>query len=428
MHTIYDQNYAELSPEAAALYRGLGLLCVPTFPAAVAAVLVDRDEDACEPFVAELLALRLIEEVGENRLQPCNREHAKAKAEDIDYVERMELLRQVIGWYLARAALADREVLPGRERMGPAAEAARQEPAAFTSAREALDWLEAELPDLMAILRTARDAGFHEEAWQLCEALWGLFVSRRTYPERVDAGEIGLAAACACGDKRAKARMNVQLGAALVDRDRLSEAEAYFSQALSLARETGSGLGVASAVNQLGLMCLVDGRPDDAIPYFTESRDLHTAAGSPRGAALVTRRLAEAHRNASRYGAAFAFFRDAIVRFTELGDQYNLLTCYVGLAETHILAGEPLRALEPLDRAQEIDRTEGATYHMARMHLARADAHHALGDPASERTALIEALPLIEQVHNPTDAVRDRLRNLDHGATSDPTFRKLPSR
>lgn len=443
VHTIYDQNYAELSFPAKILYSRLGLLPGLTFTLDVMAVLMNpapdtdtpdtdtRDADRADTGVGvqpgpadfhppmdelldELLGLRLVEEVDTARFRVPDmaRPHAEEKAERTSPEERTVSLRRVVAWHLARAAEADRCVLPGRERIGPAAEDARRGTVAFASAAEALDWLDAELPDLMVILRTANGEGFHEDAWQICEALWGLFVSHRPHTERVKAGEIGLASARACGDVRAQVRMLAQLGAALVDQRRLEEAETQFTEALHLARETGFKLGEASAVNQLGMVRLVDERPDDAIPYFSKSVELHAAAGSPRGAALVTRRLGEAHRNAGRYAEAVDCFREAIVRFTGMNDRYNMLVSYLGLGRTRILAGEAQLALEPLDQAQEIARTEGARFQMARVHRARADAHKALNDPASERSALMDALPLLEQLHEPTDDVLDRLRRL----------------
>lgn len=416
VRSVFDLSYAALEPEVATLYRRLGLLPVPTFTPEVITTLMNETPEACEPLLEELLNVSLIEEIADARfrLHDLIRLHAAEKAEEVDPPEdRTERLGRVIAWYLSRAALADREVLPGRKRMGPAAKAARQEPAAFTSARDALDWLEAELPNLLAVLWAANRTGFHEEAWQICEALRGLFISRRPYPEWIAADEIGLASARACGDERAQARMLVQLARALLDLGRLDEAEARFSESLDLARAVGDRLGEANATHQLGVVRLAGGHPDEAIPYFIESRDQHVAAGLRRGAALLTRRLGEAYRDGGRYPDAVAYLNEAVERFTELGDRYNLVRSLTNLAQTYVLAGDPRSALSPLDQAQEMARAEGAVLEEARASLVRADAREALGERDAARGELKDALPLFVRLDAPqTDDVRARLRRL----------------
>lgn len=416
VRSVFDLSYAALAPDVAALYRRLGLLPCPTFTPDVVAALTNQDAEACEPVLQELLDVSLIEEVADARfrLHDLIRLHAAEKAEEMDAAEdRTEWLRRIVTWYLNAAAIADREVLPGRERRGPAAAAAGRAPPRFTSARDALDWLESELPNLLAVLRAANRTGFHEDAWQICEALWGLFVSRRTYPEWVAADELGLASARACGDRPAQARMLAQLGRALLDLRRLNEAERCLTESLGHARDAGDRPGEASALIRLGLVRLAGDRPDEAVPYFIEARDLHVARGSARGVALVTRRLGEAYLADGRHDDAIAHFREAIERFAELDDRYNTSRSLHGLARAYVLAGDARRALAPLDQAEEMARAEGAVFEEARAHLLRADAREALGDLPAARGDLEDALPLLVRLDAPqADDVRARLRRL----------------
>lgn len=416
VRAVFDLSYASLDAPVAALYRRLGLLPGPTFTTAAVTALMDLDEDACEPLLDELVNVNLIEEIadGRYRLHDLIRLHAGEKAEQVDPEEECtERLRGVVAWYLARAAAADRAVMPGRWRIGPASETARRESPAFSSARDALESLEEELPNLLAVLRAANRAGFHELAWQICEALWGLFVSRRNYAEWVAAEEIGLASARACGDEVAQARMLVHLGRPLLELRELDRAEQCFSESLERARAAGHRLGEANAIHQLGVVRLAGDRPDEAIPYFTESRDLHAELGSPRGAALMTRRLGEAYRAGGHYPEAAAHLSEAIERFTGLDDRYNVVRSSAALAETYILAGDPQRALAPLGQAQEVARAEGAVYEEARAHLLRADAREALGDIPGARGELEDALPILVRLGSPqVDSVRARLRRL----------------
>jgi len=416
VRAVFDLSYAALDTGPATLYRRLGLLPGPTFTTAAVAALMDLGEDACEPLLDELVDVSLIEEVadGRFRLHDLIRLHASEKAAQlVPADQRVDRLRRIIAWYLARAVAADLVVMPGRWRIGPAYEAARREPPAFPSAREALDWLEDEIPNLLAVLRTANREGFHEPAWQICEALWGLFVFRRHYAEWVAGHEIGLASARACGDEVAQARMLAQLGRARLDLGELDAAERCFAESLEHARAAGHGLSEASAYQQLGLLRLTRNEPEDAVPYFVTSRERHAELGDTRGVALLTRRIGEAYRAGGRYADAVTSLREAVERFGAVGDRYNTGRSLTSLAETHVLAGDPRSALPPLDQAQEVAHAEGAEFEEARIHVVRADVQEALGAPAAARDQLEQALAVFTRLGTPqADAVRERLRRL----------------
>ena len=419
VRAVFDLSYAALDTAPATLYRRLGLFPGPTFTTAAVTALMDLDQDACAPLLDELVDVSLIEEIADDRfrLHDLVRLHAYEKNEQlVPAAQRTDRLLRIVTWYLARAVAADLVVMPGRRRLGPVYATARQEPPAFPSAREALDWLEEELPNLLAVLRTANREGFHEAAWQICEALWGLFVLRRHYAEWVASNEIGLESARACGDEAAQARMLAQLGRAHLDLGELDQAELSFSESLDRAHAAGHRFGEASAYQQLGLLRLTRNEPDAAIPYFLSSRDMHAALGDDRGVALLTRRIGEAYRAGGRYADAAGLLRDAVAQYTEAGDRYNAGRSLTSLAETHILAGDPRSALAPLGQAQEVAIAEGATFEEARVRVLLADAQEALGEPAAARDQLELALAIFTRLATPqAESVRERLRRFAAG-------------
>ena len=431
VRAVFDLSYAALDAGAAGLYRGLGIFPGPHFTVPAAAALLDADTGDCERRLDEVVNAGLADEIadGRFRLHDLVRLHAAEKAARLDGDDdRSAALDRLISWYLATAASADLVILPGRWRIGPAFVTARRAPARFTSSREALGWLEAELPNLLALLRAAAESGRHDGAWQLCEALWGLFLFRRHYREWVAAHEIGLASARSCGDRVAEARMLAQLGRARLDMGDADGAERDFSGSLDAARSAGQRIGEATALQHLGLVRLARGEPDQAVSYFGASRDLHADLGEDRGVALLTRRIGEAHRAGGRHAEAVTHLADAVARFDAMGDRYNTIRSLIALAETHLLAARPRDALPLLERAGEAARSVGARYEEARTCVRRADALAALGETSGVRAPLEQALAIFIELDAPeVDAVRERLGTLATPASGAPAEAAEPA-
>ncbi|HEY3684203.1 MAG TPA: tetratricopeptide repeat protein [Streptosporangiaceae bacterium] len=424
VRAVFDLSYTALDAESAALYRVLGHFPGPDFTVPVAAAMLGADDSRCERIIEDLEDVSLVEEVadGRFRLHDLIRLHAAEKSDRIDTEpERTRALARAVSWYLANTAAADLAVLPGRWRIGPAYAAVPRDPPRFPSSRAALDWLEAELPNLMALLRAAHGAGLNAEVWQLCETLWGLFLLRKHYPEWIASHEIGIAAARACDDPVAAARMLLQLGRARLDLRELGEAERAFTESRDLARAAEHQISEATADQEIGLVHIARGEPAEAVPYFIASRRLHAELGESRGVALLTRRIGQAYRESGRYAEAVDHLEAAIDQFTELGDRFNTSRSLTDLAGTHLRAGAPRPALAALDRAQEIARDEGAEFEEASISLLRADALEMLGETAGVRAPLEHALTILRRLDAPqADTVQARLAGLSTPGAEEP--------
>jgi hypothetical protein len=171
VRATFDVSYRSLPAGTARLYRLLSLIPGPDFGSELAAATAGLSPEQASELLDELTAASLLVETGQQRF----RFHDLVKLHARDQVtaaERPAAIASAVGWYLAGAVAADIVVIPGRWRLNPMYEQARAAPPAFGTRQDALRWLESELHDLIAAIQTAHDEDLHEQAWQLCEAMW----------------------------------------------------------------------------------------------------------------------------------------------------------------------------------------------------------------------------------------------------------------
>lgn len=415
VRAAFDISYRALAHHAARAYRLLALIPGPTFGAELAAAATGSGPAESEQIMSTLVEASLLEEAAGQRwrFHDLVKLHALEQTVSEPAEDRPAAIARIVEWYLRRAVAADLTVIPGRWHLGKEYEQARHEPAAFSGPAEALDWLELELPGLLAALRLAHDEGMHSTVWQLCEGLWGLFVNRRPYQNWMEAHALGLASARACTDRRAQARMLIHLGYAHLCLGCATEARDQFADALTLERAEGHRLGEATALENLGLASLSAGDSDGALGYFMDARAIHEQIGRPRGAALMTRRIGEAHSAAGRYEEAADHLADARRRFAGLGDAYNEARALTSLGETYLRAGRPADADPPLRDALDTMIQLGSRRQEAHIHVLLADTAARAGEEGALRGHLQRALTAYMAIAAPeADGIRSRLEGL----------------
>jgi tetratricopeptide (TPR) repeat protein len=403
VRAAFDVSYQALPTAAARLYRLLSLIAAPDFGRELAAATGGLLPGQAAGLLEDLTAASLLQETGEQRFRfhDLVKLHAREHAEAGPTHERTRATARAVGWYLAQAVAADRVIIPGRWHLNPMYEQARAASSAFGGPPEALRWMESELPGLIAAVRTAHDSGLHEQAWQLCEALWGLFTYRKYFRPWIQAHLLGVASAQACGDPRAEARMRVQLGLAHLNLGRPEPASRHFTRALALSRGEGHQIGEATALENLGVADLSLGRPDEAIGSFVQARDIFAQIGVPRGVMGLTRHIGEAHRDAGRHEQAVRHLLDARRMSAALPDPYNEARCLTGLGQAYLKDAQPEPAVRALSEALDIMTRLGGRYEQARIHATLADALLYLDQPGPARDHLAAALAVYADIDAP---------------------------
>ncbi|GII75811.1 NTPase [Sphaerisporangium rufum] len=411
----FDVSYASLAADEARLYRMLGRHPGPSFAPGAAAAAGGLPAETARRLLDRLAAAGLVtaEAGGRFRLHDLVHLHARETSAAADPPElRAAAFTRIAFWYLRTAVAADLVVVPGRWHLGPMYEPAKAAPPAYDGPAAALDRLDDELPNLRALLGQAHEEGRHDLVWQLCEALWGLFLHRKHYAAWVETHELGLASARACADPRAESRMLGALSVAHLNLRNFERALALSRRAAALERSAGSALGEAAARERIGLAWLGMHRPERSIEEFTRARAIHQGLGRRRGIALMTRRLGEAYRDTGRYDLAAAHLAEACGVFRDLGEPYLQARTLTELGRVHLLAGRPRPAAGALARALALVTGLGARYEQAQIRLLLAELATAGGDPAGARAHLETALEIFTELGAPQ---RQRVRWLLDG-------------
>ncbi|NUU21811.1 MAG: ATP-binding protein [Streptomycetaceae bacterium] len=408
VRAVFDASYRSLPDDARLLYRHLGSHPTPTFDARAAASVAGLSTDAVRPVLNALVRASLLEVVpdaGLFRMHDLVHAHARDQAAAAPAAERDRAIDRIVGDYLRRAVDGDRAV-SGRWRHGPAF-AADAEPA-YGDPAAALDALERDRDNLVAAVRLAARTGRHDAAWQLCEALWGLFFMRRHFADWIETYALGVEAAAAAGDEVARARMRLHLAFAYFERnsgpDDEAAARAGFAAALGLAERAGHARTVSSTHESLGLLALRIGDPAQAARHFADAHEALEGIDHPRGRALLAHHRGRALAQSGQDPEAVAQLARARAEFAELADAYNESRVLTSLGEAHLLAGRPAEAIPVLAEALSHMRDNRIRHEEARILHVLGNAHAASRASDEARASWLRAAETYEALGDPRAA------------------------
>lgn len=407
-------SYRGLSPpEAARVYRLLGLFPGATFDSWAAAATVTLPRAQVRRLLGVLTDANLLDDVpgGSYRFHDLTRLHARELAEQEEAeTTRDQTVRRALDWFLYTASAASRTAMPYRRVPCQAVVHPPAEPIVFTGSAQALDWLEGEFDNLRAAGRTAYERGLFPTVWQLVDALWPLFLYRGHHAERLEVDRLGLAAARACSDPLAEAKMLNRTGLALRVLGRLDEAADDFRRALDIWRREGDQQRMAGSLRRLGLVEMDRGLLDEAVVLFEEALDGYRAAGEPRKVALTLCDLGSALIEKEREGEAVAYLGEARRLLAPEPDRYNQARVLILLGRAR--GGGPAAADLLTEGLGEMRRIGSET--------GEAQALQALGDLALRSRRYGEARDLYQEAQlilarrgARSGRLEDRLSRLD---------------
>lgn len=314
-----------------------------------------------------------------------------------------DVMRTIVDWYRRAARIADLAYL-GRQRLRildvtPDTTGAIPQ---FTPG-SALDWLEAELPNLVAVQQYASDAGWDEAVVSLEESLWVLYMHRDHSGYRAKTSELALEAATRLNNPRALSRMAAQRSRHLKEAGEFDAAVRQLEHARALADTADDDSLRASAIEMLGRVHFARGHYDDATAeYFTALkiyRDMNTPEGK-RGTALVRRFLGEVHTKTGDLDEAVRFHRLARESFAAcgLGRDEGSTALELGLAYVEI--GDLELAQETLEASSRLLGAFRQGARRARALKALGTVNRRSGDLDAARQYWREALEVHAQLHN----------------------------
>ena len=295
VEAAFELSYRGLSAESARVFQLLSLVPGPDASIASVAVLADLPPALARRLLADLARAHLVDEIptgsGRWQMHDLVRLYARRLADqDPDAEDYQEGLDRLFGYYLRMTDAADDHLkaLPGIPL-----------PDDFTGRSDALAWLDAERPSLVATTTAAYELGRDEIAIRLPILLGEYLHWRRRFDDLITCCQLSLTAARQRDDRTSQAGALTYLGEALKEVRRFDEAITAHQDAATIYRETRDRHGEGAALNNLGLVLRQVRRFDEAITahqdaatIYRETRDRHREGAALNNLGLVLRRYA----------------------------------------------------------------------------------------------------------------------------------------
>lgn len=430
----YDALYDSLPEPAQRVYLLLGWLPLPDVSTAAVAVAAGHDTANAATLLDDLRSAGLLETRpdGRHELRELAREHASrlaaeaagaagaAQADDPDQAgEQDRALHALVRWFVIRAAYADRAVI-GRERARAGSHehllAGHQDPfaAADDSERKKLAdaWLDSERASMVPLVRAAAEHGWHDETWQLAEALTGAYYyNHRHLADWLAVSRLGIRAAQRCGNDQAEARLLLSASRAHADHGDADLARDAVEAAMVIA-ERGTNAVLLASAHEFRGRYLEGSDPQRALAEYALSRELNLGADEQRGAALAgffAARLRAGSPDAApeELERALRDLRESAGTFRSLDDSRMAGRALIAAGAVEDRLGHGRDATATLEEAV---RALGNAHYAAEALEMLAGIAERSGDPAAARQRLQDALRIYEAAGHP--GARDILGRL----------------
>ncbi|GHE09814.1 ATP-binding protein [Streptomyces alanosinicus] len=341
VRAAFELSYRRLPADPARLLRLLSV--APAFELSEeAAAALAGTEGTTPPEVHVLARAHLLERAGRPgrwRMHDLTRAFGMGVvAADADLREEAAAAReQLLGFYCRRAGAADDWIrrLPGDS-----------EPESFADHAEALDWLEAERPALVAAVQWAGEDRFADLAGVLAQSLSVYLYERRSYDDGITVIGAAREAAFRTGNPLGAAVASEHLGNFLTAVGRPDDAIEVLTAARDLYQLLGGDDREPGVWVELGFALVAAGRPEEGILALRRALGMFQAAGKRNGEAQVWNRMGTALFALGRKEESVDAHRRAFELFEATGDRENS-----GVA-LHLL-GMALLELERVEEAIE---------------------------------------------------------------------------
>lgn len=396
MSAMFDCAYEQLPEGLAWLYRALGACPLVSFERHTAAAILRVAPDEAEAQLAALAGRGLlVQERGTFRFRDVARRHAEHMAGQVQAAQREEVRARLIDHYLSSATRAQQLLTPGHPKL-ERAYAAQPPPEPLSTPPGALAWLEAQRPNLMALLRLCAHQGLDSRVWQLADALEPIWLYLGYPEDRLEAHSLGLGAARAAGHDAAVGRFLICLAGTHATAGRVAKAGEYYAEALVHCERIGDDLGLARACHGLAGNRLELGEVELAEALFTRAYQVRTDLVDRRGVLLSLRGLGRVALKRGDRGLAARRFARSHQGLAALGDVCGAAWSLVWWARANSALGHYRQAVRQLGEAGATLATAGSRYGAAQVYRITGDVHREHGKPDAARSAYRAAAALFE--------------------------------
>jgi tetratricopeptide (TPR) repeat protein len=354
VRTAFDLSYAALPDAARRLFRLLSLVPGADAGTEAVAALAGVAPGQAARLLDRLAAAHLVEPHGAGRhgFHDLLRRYAAERAEREEAAGDLEAAAQrLYDWYLGGVDGAARVLYPHMLRLPVPSRGSRSP----SGAAEASSWLESELANLVAAVRT----GPRPTTWLLADGLRGYFWMCTRQVEWLAVAEAALAAAEREGEPRERAAARLSLADLCFRQGRYGDAVHHYTHALLQARQAGWVEAQAAVLGNLGCVYWQSGRLDAAAVRFRRCLALSRDVGQPAGEAVALGNLGLVHWEMGRLAEAAEHYTRALDRYRQIGSHYGEALNLGNLGQTQRARGRHAEAVGLLTRAIALHHEAG---------------------------------------------------------------------
>jgi tetratricopeptide (TPR) repeat protein len=424
VRAVFSWSYRQLSPEAARMFRLLGLHPGPDITAAAAASLAATTEPRARRLLSELTRAHLTAEhlPGRYAFHDLLRVYAadQSGATDTD-TDRGEATVRVLDHYLHTAHAAAVVINSSIDPIPLAAPGPGVTAEHLPGQQQALAWMAAEHQVLLAAITLADSTGSDVHAWKIPWAISDFLHRRGYWNEQAAIQAAALAAATRLGDIAGQARSRLSLAqvcSLLADHE---QALAHCQTCLTLYRQLDDRLGEALVHQYMGVAASLQGHYAEALSHDEQALHLYQSVGHRTGEARMLNNIGYSHGELGDYEQSRAFCQRALTLMTELGHRGDEAAAWdtLGCAEHNL--GHLDRAADCYQRSLTLFREFGSRYFEATVLTHLGDTRQAAGQLPQARGAWQEALGILNDLrHSDADQVRAKLAGAHQAAVTDP--------
>jgi tetratricopeptide (TPR) repeat protein len=413
LRAVFSWSTSALTPQAAGLYRFLGLHPGPDLTAAAAASLTGKPLQRIRLGLGELVRANLLTEHTPGRftshdlLRAYAAERARAQCTDHD---QHAATHRMVDHYLYSAQGAVRLLHGPWNDVSLASAQPGVIIERFDDESQATAWLHAEYQALLGSIEYAASAGFGTHAWQLAFSMGTYFERSGHWRDWSETARVALLAAHRIGDTSGQAHAHQQLGYALTYLGDYEQARSELSTAIDLFRFLGDDAHLALVHLSFGSLCDGQGADEQALGHSRQALKLFRSAGHYAGEAVALSNIGWSQAQQGHYAEALPHCRQALHLFQQAEDRQGQAAAWEGLGYIHDCRAEHGEAIACYMKSAEFFRQIHDSYSQAMTLTRLGDVYHAASDHTSAQRTWQEALRLHEALDHPdTTQLRRRL-------------------
>jgi len=269
------------------------------------------------------------------------------------------------------------------------------EPELNSAAQRAwLNRLEAEQPNLQAVLQRLLEHGDRETALRLGGALWRFWLSQGHLSEGRRWLEEALAGGCSASASVLAKALNGAGTLAHYQSDYGRAAE-LCGESLQLSRRLEDKQGIASALEGLALVARTGGRYAAARGMYEEAREIFRELGDEWGVAHSLHYEGISVWQQGKHAEALPLLEESLKLYRELEDRQGIAGV---LHLLRVAQGDPATARALCEESLNICREIGDKRGMARGLIGLGEVALGQGDPATARAAYEESIAMFREL------------------------------